>query len=320
MASKTRSATTRPGFDSFLTAAENRRGRTGSAFEGRRGAGGGGGGRGMRRAPQARPARPRSSSRLLVPIETFWAFPGPPAGKKLRDARGASRTASNLRGCCGHHPRTGEGGTWRTYRVDGNRLVRRGGTWRPARAEVPAPAYAAEDPRSGRALTSKALLSFGSGTLADQERVPPRDSPSAPPGGPVLLRAGVRRRRSRTRPWRRCVQLRPSGRRDLRRVSPPARRLGFPYMAEFLGRHMSLDPRSIEPTAFGTSLAAAVRRARAGVGRVPAHRPGAERVAGSADADKVRRVSTTSRELHGICTWRSSRVSGSGTTRPTSTT
>ncbi|HZN67757.1 MAG TPA: hypothetical protein VFB66_20895 [Tepidisphaeraceae bacterium] len=216
----------------------------------------------------------------LEPLESFWAFPGTARVQKLRDKlrRGdAAGFGDSVRRLA----RAVLGGTYR----------RDDGLWADApdgdatEAKARGPAYARDGARDRLYFE---LLVVGSGTLADQERV----------------RREMRRLRRPDDPFVYELVFAPSFEDaavatifnfDLQAVViydgfPFRSKLDFPLMAEFLGRHMKTDPRTVEPAAFGTALAASVRRARPELDVYLLTDQAPERVAISPDARHLRRV------------------------------
>jgi arginine decarboxylase len=273
-----------PRFDAFLTAAEHRRDdwqrlqalaqAWAAAVEG-----------GNDAARASLLAEIFDLLRRLEPIEGLWAFPGPARLRKLRDKLAAGSDAS---GCAEMARRLAKAVLGGTDRRDESLWTDAAGPSADGdsgETRSRAPGYA----RDGipERLYFEVLV-VGSGTAADQERV----------------RREIRRLRRPDDPFVYELAFAPSFEDaalatlfnfDLQAVViydgfPFQSKLGFPHMAEFLGRHLTVDPRSTEPTAFGTALAASVRRARPELDVYLLTDQAPERLASSPDARHVRRV------------------------------
>ena len=267
-----------PRFDAVLTAAENRRDdwqRVQALAQAWSAAAGAGDGAAGKLADDLEQLLAR-----LEPLESLWAFPGVARVQKLR----ASVAGGDARGCAGAARRLAKAVLGGNYRRDDS-LWGDASLDGAAEAKSRAPSYA-QDGQTDRLYFE--VLVVGSGTLADQERV----------------RSEMRRLRRPDDPFVYELVFAPSFEdaalatlfnADVQSVViydgfPFRSALDFPQMAEFLGRHMSLDPRAVEPTAFGTALAAAVRRARPELDVYLLTDQAPERVASSPDAKNVRRV------------------------------
>jgi arginine decarboxylase len=268
-----------PKFDAFLTAAENRRDdwqRLQGLAQARAAAAEGGDDAAVRKLT----GEARDLLERIEPLETFWAFPGPARVRNLLEDLGNG----NPRGCSDTARRLAKALLGGTYRADES-LWADVGEDGAARARSRAPSYA-QAGRPDRLYFE--VLVVGSGTVADQERV----------------RRMMRRLRRPEDPFVYELAFAPSFEDaalatlfnfDLQAVViydgfPFKSKLGFPYMAEFLGRHMSLDPRAVEPTAYGTALAAAIRRARPELDVYLLTDQAPERLAGAPGAEQIRRV------------------------------
>ena len=277
MGSRDASGTDMPRFDALLTAAETRRDdwqRVQALAQAWSAAGG------------DEPASHRLAGELeqllarLEPLESLWAFPGIVRVQKLR----AKVAGGDARGCSELARRLAKAVLGGTYRRDDS-------LWADASDDVDAgarsraPSYA-QDGETDRHYFE--VLVVGSGTVADQERV----------------RATMRRLRRADDPFVYELVFAPSFEDaalatlfnfDLQAAViydgfPFRSALDFPHMAEFLGRHMAVDPRTSDPTAFGTALAAAVRRARPELDVYLLTDQAPERVAASPEAKHIRRV------------------------------
>jgi arginine decarboxylase len=266
-----------PRFDGFLTAAENRRDdwqRLQSLAQAWAAASGDAG------AAAKLSGEARELLSRLETLESLWAFPGPALMQKLRDklgggdATGAAELARRL-------AKAVLGGT---FRRDEN-VWSENGDDESTDAKSRAPSYA-RDGQPERLYFE--LLIVGSGTPADQERVRREMRQLRRPDDPFVYELVFA-------PSFEDASLATLFNFDLQAVViydgfPFKSKLNFAHMAEFLGRHMTIDPNAVDPTAFGTSLAAAVRRARPELDVYLLTDQSAERLAASADAKDVRRV------------------------------
>jgi arginine decarboxylase len=268
-----------PRFDGFLTAAESRRDDwqrlQGLAQAWSSAAAGGDQNAARRLALEAGDLLGK-----LEPLAGLWAFPGPVHMQKFRDRI----AADDAKGFCELARPLAKAVLGGTYRQDDS-LWSDAPEDGAAGAKSRAPAYA-RDGRPDRLYFE--VLVVGSGTPADQERV----------------RREMRRLRRPEDPFVYELAFAASFEDgalgtlfnfDVQAVViydgfPFRSKLDFPYMAEFLGRHMSVDPRAVDPTAFGTELAAAVRRARPELDVYLLTDQAPERVASSPEAEQVRRV------------------------------
>ena len=268
-----------PRFDALLTAAGNRRDdwqRLHALAQASYAAAAGG----NESARQALAGDAGSLLARLEPLENFWAFPGPSRVRKLRerlergDATGFADGVKRL-------SRAVLGGT---YRLDDSLWADTAGG-EAADAKTRAPAYARDGNRDRLYFE---VLVVGSGSPADQERVRDEMRKLRRPDDPFVYELVFA-------PSFEDAAVATLFNADVQAVViydgfPFRSKLDFPYMAEFLGRHLTVDPRSLEPTSFGLALAATLRRARPELDVYLLTDQTPERVAGSPDAALVRRV------------------------------
>jgi arginine decarboxylase len=268
-----------PRFDACLTAAANRRDDW-QRLQGLAQACAAAADGGNEAARAALAAEARDVLARLEPLESLWAFPGPVLMKKLRD----KLAGNDAGGCSELARRLAKAVLGGNYRRDES-LWTDGAEDGAAGDKSRAPAYA-RDGQPERLYFE--VLVVGSGTPADQERVRRTMRRLRRPGDPFVYELVFA-------PSFEDATLATILNSDLQAVViydgfPFKSKLDFPVMAEFLGRHMTLDPHTLEPAAFGTALAAAIRRARPELDVYLLTDQAPERLASSPDAKHVRRV------------------------------
>src|SRR4051812_26346881 len=269
-----------PRFDAFLTAAENRRDEW-QRLQGLTQAWSVAVEAGADTSAAGKLAQDaRATLARLEPLESFWAYPGAALVQRLRD----KLFAGDAGACVESVQRVAKAVLGGAYRRDEG-LWTDGNDGELADAKSRAPSYA----RNGRHdRLYFEILVVGSGSIDDQERVRREMRQLRRPDDPFVYELAFAASFE-------DAALATLFNFDLQAVViydgfPFRSKLDLPFMAEFLGRHMTLDPRSIEPTAFGTALAAAIHRARPEQDVYLLTDQAPERLAGSTDAGNIRRV------------------------------
>lgn len=219
----------------------------------------------------------------LERLESFWAFPGLAMLAKLREKL-ASGDAAGFAESTRRLARAVLGGTYRRDESLWSEQPEEEAADNLSRA----PSYARNGVAGKPDRLYFELLVVGSGSLADQERIRREMRELRRPGDPFVYELVFA-------PSYEDAALAVVFNADIQAVViydgfPFRSKLEFPHMAEFLGRHMSVDPRTLEPAAFGTSLAGQVRFTRPELDVYLLTDQAAERLAGSADARQIRRV------------------------------
>lgn len=216
----------------------------------------------------------------LEMLETFWAFPGPARVGKLRErleARDLARMAASAR-------RLGKALLGGTYRRDD-------ALWSDALDEgTPggasrAPSYA-RDGEHDRLYFE--VLIVGSGTLSDQERVRREMRKLRRPEDPFVYELAFAESFEDAAMAILCNY-------DFQAVViydgfPFKSTLDLPQMAEFLARHLDVDPLAVAPTSYGTALASTIHRVRPELDLYLLTDQAPERLAVAPEGKCVRRV------------------------------
>jgi arginine decarboxylase len=219
----------------------------------------------------------------LEKLEGFWAFPGIAMLHRLRD----KLTNGDLAGFTESTRRLARALLGGTYRRDD-------AVWSEhpdddgAENKSRAPTYARGSSGGASDRLYFELLVVSPGAPVDQDRVRREMRELRRPGDPFVYELVFA---PSYEDAALAVVLNP----DLQAVViydgfPFKSKLNFPQMADFLGRYMSVDPKTLEPAAFGASLAAQVRRTRPELDVYLLTDQSPERLAASADAREIRRV------------------------------